>query len=486
MPQGYARSTVVRLLAIGLNAGGSLLLLPFVLKRLGETSFGIWALATSITGYLLLLDFGIALACTNFLSINNNNKATWAKTVSSSMILSLMLMFVLLLGALLVQLMLYLGFVAASHQPLPDVITLLLVEVAFSIPLRLYQSILRAEVRYLEIGLFEIIRIVLRIAGVALILWLGGGLMDIILYGSLINVLFFVLMLGSVYFHDGTTYFHWHNVDWHHLKELFDFSKYTGLGQIAEFFKYRTDNLLVGVLIGISAVAPYAIMIVLVDMMAQIIWRFQSYWETIIMSHAGQNRPAAAFELMLKSLQIGISLALLATFNIWLLGDLFLTLWVGEKYAYLTIPLTLFSLTMIGFAFQFATSPYFNALGKQKINAHLAVIEVVLKLILVVPLTYFYDFNGVIYAGLISTLSASLMRLSVVANMLSSNILLLLKIIIRKFLPILALVTSLSVIAMLLDISHAPPALLYTTVLALQGLALLFWFNYRHRLPMLA
>jgi O-antigen/teichoic acid export membrane protein len=188
---------------------------------------------------------------------------------------------------------------------------------------------------------------------------------------------------------------------------------------------------------------------------------------------------------MLKSLQIGISLALLATFNIWLLGDLFLTLWVGEKYAYLTIPLTLFSLTMIGFAFQFATSPYFNALGKQKINAHLAVIEVVLKLILVVPLTYFYDFNGVIYAGLISTLSASLMRLSVVANMLSSNILLLLKIIIRKFLPILALVTSLSVIAMLLDISHAPPALLYTTVLALQGLALLFWFNYRHRLPML-
>jgi O-antigen/teichoic acid export membrane protein len=486
MPQGYASSTLIRLLAIGLNAVGSLLLLPFVLKILGENSFGIWALATSITGYLLLLDFGIALACTNFLSIHSSKKSAWAHTVSSSMLLSLGLMAVLLLAALLVQALLYTGMIAASHQPLPDVITVLLVEVALSIPLRLYQSILRAEVRYLEIGVFEIVRIVLRVAGVALILWLGGGLMDIILYGSFINVLFFILMLSSVYLHDGTTYLHWKNVDWHHLKELFEFSKYTGMGQIAEFFKYRTDNLLVSVLIGISAVAPYAIMIVLVDMIAQIIWRFQSYWETIIMSRVGQNRPAAAFELMLKSLQIGISLALLATFNIWLLGDLFLTLWVGEKYAYLTMPLTLFSLTMIGFAFQFATSPYFNALGRYKTNAHLAVVEVLLKLLLVVPLTHLYGFKGIIYAGLLSTLCAAILRLKVVAGMVSSNLPLLLSLTIRKASPVLALLASLLLVAKLLDIGGAPSSVVYTMVLTLQGLALLFWFNYRHRLPMLA
>ncbi len=414
--KGYASATTVRLLAIALNALGSLLLLPFVLKALGEYAFGIWALATTITGYLLLLDFGIAAACTRYLSMQAENGVGWRRTFSSAMLLSLLLMGILLLAALLVQLMLHTEVLPRHYQPLPDVVTLLLVEVALSIPLRLYQSILRAEIRYLEMGWFEIARIGLRLLGIPLILWLGGGLMSIILYGSLTNLLFFIMMLVSVYWRDKTTHFHRLSIDLPHLKELFSFSKYIALTQVAEFFKYRTDNLLVGILLGISAVAPYAIMIVVVDMVAQILTRFQGYWDTIIIRHVGQGRPAAALDTMLKSLRIGVLLALLAAFSISVLGDTFLTLWVGEQYAYLKTPLTLFSLVMVGYACQAATSPYFNALNKQQANAWLALAEILLKLLLVIPLAHFYGFEGVIYAGVLATLAVMVMRLRVVTQ----------------------------------------------------------------------
>ncbi len=416
MSQGYASSTVIRLVAIALNAMGALLLLPFILKSLGEYEFGIWSMAASITGYLLLLDFGVAQACTRYLSIHGDEPARWRRTVSSAMLLSLGLMLLLLVGAVVAQLLLHSGKLADEHQLLVDVVTLLLAEVAFSIPLRLYQSILRARVRYLDIGWFEIIRIVLRLGGIPLILQSGGGLLDIVFYSSFVNVLFFALMLASVYLREHTLYFHWRDSDRQHLQELFGFSKFVAISQVAEFFRYRTDNLLVGALLGVGAVAPYAIMIVLVDMFTQILMRFQGYWDTVIMREIGKGEWQAAWTTMMKSLRIGVSLTLLVVTGTWLLSEWVLTLWVGEQYAYVAPTLTLFTATLAGTAIQLATSPYLNALGWQRMNAWLGVLEVVCKLVLVWILAHWYGFKGVVYASLLASVLLSALRLSVVSR----------------------------------------------------------------------
>ena len=472
--KGYASSTVIRLLAIGLNAVGALLLLPFVLKALGANDFGIWAMATSITGYLLLLDFGIALACTRYLSVNAEDQAGWRRTFSSSFALSLGLAALLLLVAGLVQVGVYSGLLSASYQPMPNVISLLLVEVALSIPLRLYQSILRAEMRYVEIGLFEIVRIVLRLLGIPLILWAGGGLMSILVYASAVNVLFFALMLINVYRRDRTLYIDWQTVDWAHVRELFNFSKYAAVTQVAEFFKYRTDNVLVGILLGVSAVAPYAIMVVVIDMLTQILMRFQSYWDTIIMRHAGERRLASALDTTLKSLQIGVSLALLATFDTWLLGTHFLSLWVGETYAHLALPLTLFTLILPGLAVQLATSPYFNALGKQRSNAGLALLEILIKLVLLLPLTKLFAADGVIYASVLAAFGAAVLRLRVMAGIVQCSPLHLTRMVICKLMPVLVLLGVLWSLTLLLEIAGMPPLFTAALILALQLIYLLF------------
>lgn len=438
MSKNYTSSTLIRLFAIGLNALGAVLLLPFVLKSLGENAFGLWSMANAIVGYLLLLDFGIAYACTRYLALHGDDKRAWQMTLSTSMFLSLLLTGLLLLVAVLVQFS-----VPQLEQALRDVITILLVEVALSVPLRLYQSILRAEVRYLEIGWFETVRISLRLLGIPLILWLGGGLIAILLYASVVNVLFFTLMLISVYRRDKTVYVQWQAVDWQHLKALLRFSKYTALSQTADFFKYRTDNVLVGVLIGIQAVAPYAIMIVLIDMLTQILMRFQSYWDTIIIRQVGEQRLASALDTLLTSLQIGVGLALLAVFNTWLVGETFLTLWVGQSYAYLNLPLTIFTLTLLGLAVQLATTPYFNAVGKQKVNALLGVSEMGIKLVLLWPFSTLFATDGIIYASVLAAFLATLLRMNSLAAALSVRPTRLWRMVACKTLPATLLVMSL-------------------------------------------
>lgn len=476
MAKAYASSTLIRLLAIALNALGALLLLPFILKALGEHDFGIWSMASSITGYLLLLDLGIALACTRYLSVHQGDKAAWRRTFSSALLLSLGLAAFLLLVAGVIQVVWWSGLLPARYQPMPEVVSLLLVEVALSIPLRLYQSILRAEVRYVAIGVFEIARILLRLLGIPLLLWAGGGLLTVLVYASAINVLFFVLMLVNVYWRERTLYVDWGAWDWPHVRELFGFSQYTAVAQLAEIFKYRTDNLLVGILLGVAAVAPYAIMLVVIDMLTQILMRFQGYWDTIIMRHAGANRLASAFDTTVTSLSIGVSLGLLATLDTGLLAEPFLQGWVGDKYLPLALPLTLFTLILPGLAVQLATAPYFNALGKQRENAGLALLEIILKLLLLLPLVWLWAANGVILASVLAITVVALLRLRVLAGMVGCKPWVLAGIVGRKLLPVLGLLTGLWWVTRLLVWAGVPPLWVAGIALLLQAVSLL-WFT---------
>lgn len=409
MQQSYSLSASIRLVAIALNAAGALLLLPFILTSLGEYRFGIWGMAASITGYLLLLDFGVAQACTRYLSVRVHDRRDWQEIISNSLTLALLVTAVLFVGVAVIQTLWRAGFIVPEHPELVPVICIVMVEVGLSIPLRMYQSILRAEVRYIDIGLFEIVRIVLRVGGIFTVLWLGGGLLEAVLTSSLVNTLFFLMPLLAVWRRHRTLYFSRQQIHKAQLRHLFAFSKYTAVSQTAEFFRYRTDTLLAGVLVGVTAAAHFALMIVIIDMLTQILMRFTCYWDTIIINKAACGQRRAALNTVIRSLQIGIGMALLATLGTAVTGEWFISLWAGDAYAFLHWPLTLFTLSLLGSVIQYATTPYFNALEKQRLNAVIASSEVVLKLVLLLPFVHWYGFHGIIYVTVLVSIGGALL-----------------------------------------------------------------------------
>jgi len=216
-------------------------------------------------------------------------------------------------------------------------------------------------------------------------------------------------------------------------------------------------------------------MVVVIDMLTQILMRFQSYWDTIIMRHAGEQRLASALDTTLKSLQIGVALALLATFNTWLIGEHFLRLWVGEAYTDLAIPLTLFTLILLGLAVQLATSPYFNALGKQRLNAGLALAEILLKLALLLPLVNLWSAQGVIGASVLAASAVALMRLHVMAGMVQCSQPHLAGMILCRLSPVLLLLSVLLSVTGVLHLFNTSAVLQIAVIFMLQGSVLLFF-----------
>ena len=412
----YASATGIRVAALILNAMGMILLFPFILHNIGEHDFGIWSMAASITEYMLMIDFGVSLACTRFLSVTTDNKQ-WQKIVTNAVTLSLLVMVLLLIIGFGILTLRFFDINIISNRTLALVIGILAIEAGISMVLRVYQSILRTELKYFQLGLFEILRVILRLAGFPLIIYFGGGLIELVVFSSIVNVgLFFSSFLYVRYVHK-QIFFKRNYVDFKIIKDLFNFGKYAVFVQIAELFRYRLDGVFIGIALGIGSIAQYAIMITIIDMSVQISSRFLSYWETIIIRHTGEDKKASV-DYMFKSMTIGFWIAAFFVGNIFLFGEMFLTLWVGEKYAHLAGELTLFSTILILVAFQMSITPYLNGHGKQKNDAIFALLEVVGKAVIAVPIIQNFGFKGIMLATIIIGLMVSILgRMVIVAKL---------------------------------------------------------------------
>lgn len=412
----YFNATAIRISAILLSAMGGLFLFPFILRSLGENDFGIWSIAAAITSYFLLVDFGISLACTRFLSLETNNPAAWKRIISNSLALAAVVMIILALAGFILLICLYLFGLFPEHRMLYTVVALVAIESGISMLLRVYQSVLRANVQYLELGYFEILRVVLRLSGLSLILYYGGGLLQLVIFSGFANVLFFAASFIYVRFRYKQTFFQVNLINTQDIKALFNFGKFAILVQVSELFRYRMDGIFVGLVMGLTAVAHFAILITMIDMAVQILSRFLSYWDTITIRYVGEKAPDEAMACVFKAINIGFVVSGIFILNFLLMGELFLQFWVGEKYQYLIHDLVLMGGIMLVITLQMAMTPFLNANGLQKKDAFYTIVDVGLKLALIFPFIHWFEFRGAILATLIPGLLVALfIRLRLVA-----------------------------------------------------------------------
>src|SRR4029079_17870947 len=63
-----ARNVSTRYIAIAVEMGVGLLVLPFNLAHIGKAAYGLWVLATSVTAYFSVLDLGYSGALVKFVA----------------------------------------------------------------------------------------------------------------------------------------------------------------------------------------------------------------------------------------------------------------------------------------------------------------------------------------------------------------------------------------------------------------------------------
>ncbi len=312
---------------------------PLMLRYLGSSEYGVYTLASSIIGYLAMLDLGLGSALTRFTVKYRASGDTKSEETLRGVF------FLLYLGigavAFICGMILYFNlgvafgesFTADELSKLKTVFLLMTVNLAFSFPLGVVISVVSSYERFVFERGFEVVMTILTHGTTILILFLGGksvaiSVASVVLsFASKAVVLWYCTSRLHVKMRFG-------KLEKRVLKEIIWYSFFILLNSMVDQMYQSTDNVIIGAFCGTMAVTTYH-----VGMQFQgILNRLSSAASGVYMPHIAMittrsdNSNRELSELFasvgrFQFLLLGFAMSGVAAF-----GIPFVKLWAGEEY----------------------------------------------------------------------------------------------------------------------------------------------------------
>ncbi len=377
----------------------SLALVPFVLKHLGDTGFGVWILTNTFTGYLGFLDLGIRSSVIRYVSkyraiadYQNLNQIASTSLTSFSVI-----------GGLILVLTLALSFIFNSIFKIPSefkdqatwAVLLVGLNLALSFPAGVFSGILVGLERFDLNNLFSSINISLK---AILILIIFNFKADLIILGAIqlfTSLVAYILTFVSVFRVDPNLKISFKSANKNTLKIIFQHGFYSFLLVVSYQVIYHSPNVLIGILSSATLVTYFAMAAILVDYTRRAV----NGVSFVINPIASGLESKGEFQTLKRVLILGTKYSLLIILPISLSlifwGKQFLALWLGPTYAEKCYPVLLILLIpQIYSMSQFVTEEVLLGQTKHKFLALVTVSEAVLNLILSLILIKKYGIIG--------------------------------------------------------------------------------------------
>jgi O-antigen/teichoic acid export membrane protein len=376
--------------SLGVSVLVGIFLSPFILHRLGDTAFGIWVLIFSITGYYGLFDLGIRSSVIRYVSTYTatNNNDGLAKLINTSLAtytaIGAVAMALTLVGSLFVD--------SLFHIPADFLTTarwlFLMVgaAVAVGFPAGIFGGILEGMQRFYFVNLTNLVATLLRAVLIVLALKHGYGLLTVALItvllpilGSLVRA---VIVLRILPLHFG-----WKYVDRSALREIANYSAITFILMIAYKLRFKTDEIVIGTFLSVTAITYFSIGDRLLDYASEVV----SSLAQIFVPMSGQSDARGDTKQLRKILIAGNRACALVIFPMTsvlaILGKSVIEAWVGARYVAASYPVLLVLLFPMTFSLAQAASPrILYGMARHKPLAWVSLMESIANLILSIVL----------------------------------------------------------------------------------------------------
>jgi O-antigen/teichoic acid export membrane protein len=310
---------------------------PFVLRHLGQAEYGLWIVVGSLVGYGYILNLGINAALIKFVAQYQSREDVEAArgVVATGLVLYALLGLACFgLSAALAPFLPALLHLPAEFQSTASVVMLLMgAEVGLAIPCGTGTAVLQGLHRYDLVNVVTTSATILTVVAMGLVLLLGGGLVGMVavtLPITLASQLVSTVMIHRV---APQLRFGWRGARLDLVRPIVVFSGPLFVMQIAELLQRKTDEIVIGAFLFISAVTPYSLARRLADLTRRMTDQFVRVLLPLASElHAG-DEPVRLQELYTGGTRLTLVLLLPMTCSLLVLGGAILTLWVGPSYA---------------------------------------------------------------------------------------------------------------------------------------------------------
>ena len=256
------RGAFLRLSEFGLNAIVGIMLTPFIISSLGDQMYGIWIVVGSFLGFYGLMDFGLSSAVQRYTAkaIGNSDFKSVNRVVNTTFFIYTILGAIIFICSIFIAIIFpFLIKNLGDGIIFRKVVIILGLSFALGFPLKVFGGVLSANIRYDLSSTIELVKLVIRTGLVIFLLKHGYGLI------GLAVLTFFVDLTSSLskYFVVRRLYSYikisFSAFDFAKIKELFNYSFFTFISQIADQMRFNIDNFVIVTFVGLNAVTVYSI-----------------------------------------------------------------------------------------------------------------------------------------------------------------------------------------------------------------------------------
>lgn len=406
-------------LVIFLNTTIGLIYTPYMLRMLGKSEYGLYALVISVIGYITILDLGFGNAIVRYTA----KYRAEGKLEDQYSMFGLFLLLYSIIGVIAFSIGIYfyynVEFLFGTTMTIEELnksgimILIMVFNLSISFPFSIFGAIITAYEQFVFQKSIQIIRIILNTLVMVLILEAGYKAIGMVVVVSIFNLL--TLFTNYLYCKFKLRIkILFKKVDTSFLKEVSIYSFYIFLAVIMDKVYWNSGQFILGSVIGTAAIAVFAVAIQLkgiyMNFSTAIVGLFLPKITTMVTQNNSKSKVSDVF-IKTGRLQFIIMSFILTGFI--LFGKKFIIYWAGEDYQDAYYMALLFITTLTVPLIQNLGITILQARNQMKFRSIMFFFISILSLLLQVPLAKEYGGIGVAVAICISIFLGQIITMNI-------------------------------------------------------------------------
>jgi len=333
----FARNLSMDYLALGVDLLIGVVMLPFNVSHLGQSTYGLWVLVASVTAYFSVLDLGYGVSQVKFAS---EYRARRDSEGLNQIVSSLFFVFCFIgllafaLGSILAfNLSSFFNITPVQADTGRSVLLIISGYVALSFPASVFGGIVNGFQRHYLNGSVSIpTSIIVALVNIAVLL-AGYGLVELVIATTTIRALSHIGYTINAYRAYPGLRIRMSNVRLARLREVTGFSAFILLIDLANKLNYSTDAIVIGAFIGTAPIAIWAVAQRLIDAIQVITGQLNGAMFPIIVDTATQGQIERLRRLFVQGTRASLAMVVPIATGLVLLAEPLVMAWVGPDFA---------------------------------------------------------------------------------------------------------------------------------------------------------
>ncbi len=404
--------SALRFVALLVNVVVAFFMMPFVIHTLGDRWYGLWVIIGTLISYYSLLDLGLASATQRFFAhaLPRNDASELNTILTSSLTIFCGLGAVALIVTVIAIAIGPLFMSSVEDAGVFRIVTALMgVSVAMAFPFYVLTGLLTANLRYDQVSILQISKLLLRTALFVWALLRGNSVIALAVITVVVEIFGFIVLVFLVRRAAPWIQLRIHYFSRSKMHDLFSFGGYAFLTSIADKIRFNVANFVIAAFVGLSAVTHYNIATRLTEYFLQALGSVLGVMTPVFARLHAEGQHDKLRESFLFASRTGVVLGALAGGAVIIFGKSFIAAWMGNEYGDAYLPLAILVLAMTIDAMQIPTVNLLYAVAKHRFFAWMTVFDAIVNLFFSLLLVKSLGMSGVALAMLLPAIVTKLL-----------------------------------------------------------------------------